>query len=178
MSDVALRIGELAKRAGVAASALRYYEAEGLLGASARSKAGYRLYEPEAVGRVEFIQRAKSLGLPLSQIRRLIESPHADADAEREALRHLVAHKLADTRRRVVELERLSSELEALHVRLQRAPGPDCGHVGDCACWLPTEEEMNIMAKEVACCGKLCCPECACLEGEPCDCPECPCCQS
>lgn len=176
MSDVALRIGEVAKRAGVAASALRYYEAEGLLGASARSKAGYRLYEPEAVGRVEFIQRAKSLGLPPSQIRRLIESPHADA--EREALRHLVAHKLADVRRRVVELERLSSELEALHVRLQRAPGPDCGHVGDCACWLPTEEEMNIMAKEVACCGKLCCPECACVEGEPCDCPECPCHQS
>lgn len=156
---MALRIGELAKRARVAASALRYYEAEGLLGRTSRSEAGYRLYEPAVLGRVEFIQRAKSLGLPLAQIHKLIESPQADVAAGRQALRHLVAHKLAETRQRVAELETLSRELQALHVRLQRAPGPDCGHVGDCACWLPNEEEVNVMKKEVnateacTCCG-------------------------
>lgn len=163
-----LRIGQLARRTGLKTSALRYYEAEGLLGPTQRSEAGYRLYEPRALGQVEFIQRAKSLGLPLAQIRRLVELPRSDPGAQREALRHLVAHTLADTRRRMGELEALSRELEALHVRLQRVRVPDCGHVGDCACWLPTEEEAKRMSDELSatdactCCEPGCDSDCAC----------------
>lgn len=173
MGTTGIRIGELARSAGVSASALRYYEEAGLLRPAVRTEAGYRLYGPEALGRLQFVRRAKDLGLTLAEIRQLLADPNADARAERDRLRHLVAHKIARTQVRIAELQALDHELQSLYVRLLRLPGPECGHIGDCACWLPTDEEVNVMAKEVACCGKLCCPE-----GEPCDCPECPCCQS
>ena len=162
----------------MSASALRYYDEAGLLSPAVRTDAGHRLYGPEALGRLEFVQRAKGLGLTLGEIRQLLTDPHGDAGAERARLRHLVAHKIARTQERIAELQALDHELQSLYVRLLRVPGPECGRIGDCACWLPTDEEVNVMANEVACCGKSCCPECACVEGEPCDCPECPCCQS
>jgi DNA-binding transcriptional MerR regulator len=170
-----LRIGQLAARVGVATSALRYYEDAGLLGPGERTDSGYRLYGIEALGRLEFIRRAKALGLRLDEIRRLVDGPHADSDAERQALRHLVAHKIAETRSRTEELQRLDSELRELYTRLLRTPGPECGHVGDCACWLPTKEEVIRMTQEVACCQQACCPDCSCTKGEPCDCSGCAC---
>jgi DNA-binding transcriptional MerR regulator len=175
MAETAMRIGELAKLAGISTSALRYYEEAGLLGPARRTEAGYRIYGSESVGRLRFLQRAKALGLSLQEVRQLLASPLADVGTERDRLRHLVAHKLAETRARVAELQALDQELERLYVRLVRAPGPECGHLGDCGCWLPTDEEVKTMATEVACCGQLCCPSCACSQGQSCDCADCPC---
>jgi hypothetical protein len=87
----------------------------------------------------------------------------------------MVAHKLAETRKRQEELAGLSSELEHLYIRLLRKGAPQCGHLGDGECWLPTNDEVLIMTKEIECCGKLCCPGCACTKGDPCDCADCPC---
>ena len=170
-----LRIGQLASKVAVAVSAIRYYEEEGLLGAAERSEAGYRLYDSEAVGRVQFIQRAKALGLTLEEIKQLVRSRQADTLAERAAVRHLVAHKIAETKARVSELTALEAELEKLYLRLLKPPAEACGHVGDCACWLPTEEEVMTMATEITCCGQICCPSCSCTKGEACDCSSCSC---
>lgn len=63
-----IEIGTLARRSGVAASALRYYEAQGLL-TGARSARGRRRYSREVLRRVAFIRVAQSLGLSLTQIR-------------------------------------------------------------------------------------------------------------
>ncbi len=115
------------------------------------------------------------MGLSLREIHELIASPEAETAAERDQLRHVVAHKLAETKVRLDELQVLKRELEVLYVRLLRASGPECGHLGDCACWLPTEKEVIAMTEEVACCGQLCCPECACTQGVPCDCSDCSC---
>ena len=175
MAEIEMRIGQLAKAAGITTSALRYYDEVGLLGPSGRTEAGYRVYAAEALGRLQFIQRAKALGISLQEVGELVSSPDPDAELGRQRLRHLVAHKLADVRKRAAELQALDRELEALYLRLLRAPGPECRHLGDCACWLPTEQEVKEMTDEVACCGKQCCPGCACTRGEPCDCPECPC---
>ena len=154
-----MRIGELARSAGLATSALRYYERVGLLPRASRTDAGYRVYGSEAVGRLAFVQRAQALGLSIREIRQLVDSAFVDAEAERAYLRHVVAHKVAQTDLHLQELGALKKELEAIYVRLQRAPGPDCGHVGDCACWLPTEKEVRAMAEDVqsvqecGCCG-------------------------
>ena len=174
MIETKLRIGQLASLLGIATSALRYYEEAGLLGPGERSESGYRLFGPEAFGRVQFIQRAKALGLSLEEIRRLVDRPHADSAGERDALRHVVAHKIAETRSRIQELETLDSELQALYTRLIRQPGPDCGHLGDCACWLPNKEEVIVMTEEVSGCAGCAC-DCVCAEGEPCDCTDCSC---
>jgi MerR family redox-sensitive transcriptional activator SoxR len=70
--DVPLSIGELAERAGVAASALRYYESEGLI-ASERSPGGQRRYARETLRRVAFIRVAQTVGLSLEDIRRAFD---------------------------------------------------------------------------------------------------------
>lgn len=68
MQDDLLTIGELSERTGVATSALRFYEAEGLL-VSTRSPGGQRRYHREVLRRVSFIRIAQKLGLSLEQIR-------------------------------------------------------------------------------------------------------------
>ncbi len=67
-----LAIGELARRAGVAASALRFYEAEGLI-AGARSAAGRRQYPRHVLRRVAFIRAAQAVGLGLTEIRAALQ---------------------------------------------------------------------------------------------------------
>jgi MerR family redox-sensitive transcriptional activator SoxR len=66
--DLELTIGALAERAGVATSALRYYEAEGLIHAT-RSAGGQRRYTRDTLRRVSFIRVAQHVGLSLAEIR-------------------------------------------------------------------------------------------------------------
>lgn len=63
-----LEIGALARRAGVAASALRFYEAQGLL-SGGRSESGRRRYPRATLRRLAFIRVAQSVGLSLTEIR-------------------------------------------------------------------------------------------------------------
>jgi MerR family transcriptional regulator, redox-sensitive transcriptional activator SoxR len=62
-----LAIGQLAKRAGVKASALRFYEQKGLI-SSARSQGGQRVYPQHVLRRVAFIRAAQGVGLSLEEI--------------------------------------------------------------------------------------------------------------
>ena len=57
-----LRIGELARLAGVTPRAVRFYETQGLLPAPHRSEAGYRLYSPHDLVRVIRVRRLRELG--------------------------------------------------------------------------------------------------------------------
>jgi len=66
-----LTIGEVARRSGVAPSALRFYEEQGLIG-SARSAGRQRRYARQVLRRVAFIRVAQSVGLNLDEIRRVL----------------------------------------------------------------------------------------------------------
>ncbi len=68
-----LSIGELAERSGVAASALRYYESQGLI-ESTRSEGGQRRFARETLRRVSFIRVAQQVGLTLDEIRTALDS--------------------------------------------------------------------------------------------------------
>lgn len=68
-----ISIGDLARRAGVKASALRFYETEGLI-ASARSSGGRRYYPKAELRRVAFIRAAQAVGLTLDEIRSALAS--------------------------------------------------------------------------------------------------------
>lgn len=74
-----LTIGQLARRAGIRPSTLRYYEDEGLLEPSERTEAGYRLYDPDAEQTLHLIQRAQRLGFSLADIRALLKDYHVGA---------------------------------------------------------------------------------------------------
>lgn len=71
--DPWIAIGELARRSGVAASALRFYEEAGLL-VSGRSEAGRRRYARSVLRRVGFIRAAQAVGLSLEEIRAALAS--------------------------------------------------------------------------------------------------------
>ncbi|MDQ3735016.1 MAG: redox-sensitive transcriptional activator SoxR [Actinomycetota bacterium] len=67
-SDELLPIGQLAHRAGMAPSALRYYESEGLI-ESSRTAGGQRRYARGVLRRLAFIRAAQNVGLSLDEIR-------------------------------------------------------------------------------------------------------------
>lgn len=68
MTDETLSIGEVAARSGIATSALRFYESEGLLHAT-RTGGGRRRYERDILRRVAFIRIAQRVGLTLEEVR-------------------------------------------------------------------------------------------------------------
>jgi len=68
-----LTIGQLAERAGVATSAVRFYEANGLI-TSERNEAGHRRFRADVLRRVSFIKVAQRVGLTLDEIRRELAS--------------------------------------------------------------------------------------------------------
>ena len=67
-ADQLLTIGELTRRSGLAASALRFYEREGLISAT-RTSGGQRRYERAVLRRLAFIRAARSVGLSLDEVR-------------------------------------------------------------------------------------------------------------
>jgi MerR family redox-sensitive transcriptional activator SoxR len=66
-----LTIGELSERSGVAASALRFYEREGLID-SRRTTGNQRRYHRSTLRRVAFIRASQSVGIPLAEIREVL----------------------------------------------------------------------------------------------------------
>lgn len=68
MSEILITIGELAKRSGVAASALRFYEEQGLL-SSTRESGRQRQFSRDVLRRVAFIRVAQTVGLSLDEIK-------------------------------------------------------------------------------------------------------------
>jgi len=82
--EKALTVGELAKRSGVAVSALHFYEAKGLI-RSVRSPGNQRRYPRETLRRVSVIKVAQRVGVPLADIRDALKAlPQNRAPTEAE----------------------------------------------------------------------------------------------
>ena len=61
-----MRIGDIAKRAGVTVDTVRFYERVGVLPAPAGTESGYRDYEPETVERIQLTRELQGIGFTLS----------------------------------------------------------------------------------------------------------------
>lgn len=117
-----MRVSELAKRSGVTASALRYYEQRGLLPAR-RSRAGYRLYDERSVERLAFISAAKRLGLDLDEIGELTGIWQQQACIEvKRALRPRIMRRLAAAEGQARELEAFCDRLRTALDQLEQLP--------------------------------------------------------
>ncbi|MEU6488325.1 MerR family transcriptional regulator [Streptomyces sp. NPDC046887] len=132
-----MRISQLAERTGVPASTLRFYETAGLLPAE-RSRSGHRLYGEDSVERLTVIGAAKGLGLRLTEIGAVLAAWDAEGCREVKAeLRPRVAARLAEARRRSVELGQFSRRLGGALARLDAVPdrdgpcGTECGLSGE-----------------------------------------------
>lgn len=67
-----LKVGELARKAGVNPQTIHYYERRGLLPKPPRTESNYRAYPEETVLRVRFVKRAQELGFTLKEIKELL----------------------------------------------------------------------------------------------------------
>ena len=105
MNDV-LTIGEAAERSGVATSALRFYEDQGLIH-SERNDSGHRRYPRAVIRRVAFIVFAQKIGLSLEEIRAELAKLPSNRVPERADWAQLSAAWAKRIRARIAELERL-----------------------------------------------------------------------
>lgn len=118
-----LSIGEVAELAGIAASAIRYYEAEGLLPRPERRN-GRRVYDPSVVGRLAIIHLAKSAGFTVAEVKRLLGG-FARRTPPGKRWRALAEAKLAELDERIAEAERMKRVLRAV-VRCECPTFTDC----------------------------------------------------
>ena len=126
-----IQVGELAKRAGITVRTLHHYEQTGLLLPSARSAAGYRLYNLADVQRLHMIQTLAKAGLELAEIRDFLEQAS------------LSLTELLDA-----QITLLDKQLRSIHTLRDRLVELRTGLLDDAApdleSWLQTLELMNM----------------------------------
>jgi MerR family redox-sensitive transcriptional activator SoxR len=119
--DTGLRIGEIAERAGVNTSLIRYYERIGLLPPPER-ESGQRRYEASVLNRLAVIEVAQRAGLSLDEIGALLD---IGTDPLSERLQDLA-------RRKLPEIEALIDRAERVRAWLTTATGCGCQSVDEC----------------------------------------------
>lgn len=118
-----LTIGEVARQAGIRASAIRYYESIQLL-PPARRSSGRRLYGPEVFERLAFIQTARQLGFSLHEIQGLF-----DGQAEKLPL-NVRWQSLAN--QKLGEVKSLIKHAQTMQLLLERGLNCTCIDLDDC----------------------------------------------
>ena len=108
-----LKIGQLARNAGVTAKAIRFYERKRILPPARRGLNRYRLYDEDAVDMLRFIKQASSLGLTLAEIKEIISI--------REGGRPPCTHVHRLLRDKAVELDRKLKDLVEVRRRIDQS---------------------------------------------------------
>lgn len=117
-----MRIGELAKKAGVTPRTIRYYENLGLLSPNEREGKGFRYYTQTELAKLQKIDCLKSLGLTLEEITAVIDLYFEDSTGIRgkqKVLEILQVH-LQETDEMIASLGQFRSDLEANITRIQQ----------------------------------------------------------
>ncbi|MCL2199791.1 MAG: MerR family transcriptional regulator [Defluviitaleaceae bacterium] len=104
-----MRVGELAKQAGVTVRTLQYYDKEGLLSPSAESDGGFRLYTDKDAVRLVQILMMKQIGLNLGEIKRRL--PHMDTPTD---VMSILTEQAINIRKKIEQLSESLSAIEAL----------------------------------------------------------------
>ena len=126
-----MRIGEAAALAGVEASAIRFYEQEGVLPEPERTVSGYRSYGQDQVDLIRFVKRARRLEIPLDDVRQIVEL-RTGGQAPCQVVRAVMAREAAAIEARIAELEDLRREL--LHLQTLAEEVADEWPGGACVC--------------------------------------------
>ena len=131
-----LTIGEVAARSGVAPSALRFYEAQGLIGAG-RSDGNQRRYDRAVLRRVALIRAGRGAGIPLERIRAALDTlPTARTPTRRDW------ERLSRGWRE--DLDRRIATLEAVRDRLTTCIGCGCLSIDKCSLLNPDDEASRL----------------------------------
>jgi DNA-binding transcriptional MerR regulator len=131
-----MRIGELARKAGVNVQTVRFYERRRLLREPNRTASGYRSYERADLESLVFIKWCQPLGFTLKEVRQLLRLHAAVAKlparrrgakpSELESIVRMGQEKLASIEQRVKLLKRMSEQLRTIIGELQGRQVPVC----------------------------------------------------
>lgn len=116
-----MRIGELAQKSGMSASAVRFYEARGLIGPAARAANGYRTYGARDLKILAFIGRAQRLGFGLKDIAAFLAETAREGPSTETLLARLQA-KLAEIDAHIADARRRRREIVVLMDELRERP--------------------------------------------------------
>ena len=126
MSRDTLRIGEVARRAGVNPQTLRYYERRGVIEKARRSDTGYREYGAETVRLIRFIKRTQELGFTLEEIEELV-ALRQHRGRNRVEVRRIAAAKAAAIEAKIRQLRSMRRALVRLVTSCScQAEAPGC----------------------------------------------------
>jgi MerR family redox-sensitive transcriptional activator SoxR len=131
VAESGLPIGDVARRSGVAASTLRFYEDQGRL-ASVRSAGGRRQYARSDLRRIAFIRAAQAVGLTLEQIRSTLDGLPEGRTPTAKDWQHLSSARQRLLDRRIAELNRLRTVLSS-------CIGCGCLSLSKCALYNPLD---------------------------------------
>lgn len=119
-----MNIGQAARRSGLPAKTIRYYEEIGLLCAD-RAANGYRDYSADDVHRLHFVQRARSLGFSVAECRQLL-SLYSDRGRASADVKAIARDKLTEIDRKIAELTSLRETLSHLVACCHGDDRPEC----------------------------------------------------
>lgn len=111
-------IGDIAKRFGLNPRTIRYYEMVGILPKAKRTETGYRIYTDEIMERLEFILKAKTLGLKLVEIKEIINL-YEKGEIPCECTRAIIREKIEEIDEKISNLAALRTKLTNL-LKLKR----------------------------------------------------------
>lgn len=120
-----MNIGLVAAAAGVSQRMIRHYEKIGLIPAAARRNSGYRDYDELDIHTLRFIGRARDLGFPLEEIRKLLALWH-DRSRSSADVKALALARAAELKRKADQLNAMRRSLERLAAECHGDSRPDC----------------------------------------------------
>ena len=127
-----MNIGTIAKRSGLPAKTIRYYESIGLSPPALRSEGNSRTYSEHDLQTLKFVQRARGLGFSVKDVGRLLtlwqDRRRASAEVRRLALDHI-----QEIDRKIAELAGMRRTLVHLTERCHGDDRPDCPILDDLA---------------------------------------------
>ena len=147
----ALSISELAKSAGVTARTLRHWERIGLLPKATRTHTGYRVFDAKITHHIEFIQKAKTVGLTLKETKRLLELARKGKNPCPEVVKWADA-KATTVEQQIQELETLQKRVAEFRQICSTSSVMACFRPGEMCCLiedLPNPNKRGSNAKAV-----------------------------
>ena len=135
MAEIRYRIGELARKGGVTARTVRYYEALGLLKTQDRQDGGQRYYTDEDLVYLNRIIQLKRYGLSLDEIAEIIRLGNEDSTGQKRRLELLKQYRkllsrelqhLKDVKALIDDLTWHVEQLESVDHDFQQCPGTAC----------------------------------------------------
>lgn len=125
-----MNIGQAAEASGISAKMIRYYERVNLIPPVNRTASGYRVYTGADLNILKFIQRARSLGFSVKQMRELVslwrDRSRSSANVKSVALAHV-----ADLEDKIEALDTMRETLQHLAEHCRGDHRPDCPIIDD-----------------------------------------------